>query len=171
MLHAYHRVLKVVFALSFGSGEGEGGPFALFLLIFPRRSSQEDADDDRELTKFDSKDVALLENSHHHSASWLAKARWPLLIWVSSEGTCCACEMYSESPVATIITDAFRHIVYHGRWHPDTRGVCHFKRRWSSSSSSSRRGECSPYLHRFPACAFSGSEVRNAEAVFPLCAL
>jgi hypothetical protein len=50
--------------------------------MFPRRSSQEDADDDRELTKFDSKDIALLEESHLHSASWLAKIRWPLLIWV-----------------------------------------------------------------------------------------
>lgn len=82
---------QVIFALSFGSTEGEGGPFALFLQIFPRRSHLEDADEDRELTKYDSKDVTLLQESRYPD-SWFAKARWPLLIWVSMLATVyCRC--------------------------------------------------------------------------------
>ncbi|GHJ84454.1 hypothetical protein NliqN6_0856 [Naganishia liquefaciens] len=77
----------VIFALSFGSTEGEGGPFALFLQIFPRRSHLEDADEDRELTKFDSKDVALSQESRYPD-SWISKARWPLLIWTLFATSC-----------------------------------------------------------------------------------
>lgn len=43
----------------------------------------EDADEDRELTKFDSKDVALLQESRYPD-SWVSKMRWPLLVWVRS---------------------------------------------------------------------------------------
>jgi KUP system potassium uptake protein len=80
-VHGCRLVHQVLFALSFGSTEGEGGPFALFLQLFPRRGHEQDADDDRELTKFDSKDVTLLRETPHGGA-WLSKARWPLLIWV-----------------------------------------------------------------------------------------
>lgn len=82
-LHDCLLVPQVLFALSFGSTEGEGGPFALFLQLFPRRCREGDADDDRELTKFDSKDVTLLEEKPY-DWTWLSKVRWPLLIWVSS---------------------------------------------------------------------------------------
>ncbi|KAG7530995.1 hypothetical protein FFLO_04666 [Filobasidium floriforme] len=73
-------LLKYIgFALSFGSGEGEGGPFALYQQIFPRDDPGRDPNDDRELTKH----IEVVSHGKPvvSRSSRLQKLRWPLQIW------------------------------------------------------------------------------------------
>ncbi|WVR04896.1 hypothetical protein IAU60_001908 [Kwoniella sp. DSM 27419] len=65
-------LVQVLFALEFGTGEGEGGPFALFMSLFPRHDPE-----DRSLTKYSTYDY----RGHRPEGRSLTQWRWPLLIW------------------------------------------------------------------------------------------
>ncbi|RSH89944.1 hypothetical protein EHS25_001930 [Saitozyma podzolica] len=66
----------VCFALEFGTGEGEGGPFALYMTLFPKRDP---TDEQRSLTTYTTMDSkAPCEKGR---LGKLANLRWPLLVW------------------------------------------------------------------------------------------
>lgn len=67
---------QVFICLHFGTGEGEGGSFALFQGLFP--PPNEDVDSDRVLTGESAKPAST---SGHISNRF----RWPLLAWVSHQ--------------------------------------------------------------------------------------
>ena len=68
---------QVFICLHFGTGEGEGGSFALFQGLYP--PPREDADSDRVLTG----DSAYKTKSIRASGHISDRFRWPLLTWVS----------------------------------------------------------------------------------------
>ena len=70
------RPFKVFICLHFGTGEGEGGSFALFQGLYP--PPREDADSDRVLTG----DSAYKTKSFTASGHIPNRFRWPLLTWV-----------------------------------------------------------------------------------------
>jgi len=72
---------QVIFALSFGTGQGEGGPFALFQEIYPRHSPDYDPDNDRVLTTYTT--VGAGQAMAPARSKIMQKLRWPLQIWVS----------------------------------------------------------------------------------------
>lgn len=80
--HPCFRLLQIGFALCFGTGQGEGGPFALFLEMFPCRDDNEE--DDRQLTRYPTNDIKNLPHGKYEMGR-LARYRWPLLIWVRSD--------------------------------------------------------------------------------------
>ena len=70
-------VKYVIFALEFGTGEGEGGPFALYMSLFPKRHLE----DGRTLTTYSTMDNARYKASEERRLGWLARFKWPLMIW------------------------------------------------------------------------------------------
>jgi KUP system potassium uptake protein len=62
--------------LRFGTGEGEGGSFALFQGLYP--PPREDIDGDRVLTG----DSAYRSKSVSNAGQLSGRFRWPLLAWV-----------------------------------------------------------------------------------------
>jgi KUP system potassium uptake protein len=78
--------LQVIIALAFGSGEGEGGPFALFLRMFPRRNGLDSQDEDRQLTRYSTNDVQGAVGADGGRSGKLMKFRWPLQVMVRSFG-------------------------------------------------------------------------------------
>ncbi|KAF9525089.1 potassium transporter [Crepidotus variabilis] len=65
----------IIISLCFGTKEGEGGTFALYLGIYPPR--EVDFDDERTLTGFSHDDTFLSSASR----TIKEKMRWPLLLW------------------------------------------------------------------------------------------
>ncbi|KAG8949506.1 hypothetical protein FRC00_008099, partial [Tulasnella sp. 408] len=66
----------IIIVLQFGTGEGEGGTFALFRGLFPPEEQSDD--DDRALTC----DSAFMRaHSARSSSEKLAPVKWPLLAW------------------------------------------------------------------------------------------
>jgi hypothetical protein len=63
---------QVIIALEFGTGEGEGGPFALFMTLFPKPEY-----DGRSLTTYSTIDSRTDEKR----LGKLARFRWPLMVW------------------------------------------------------------------------------------------
>ncbi|ORY35333.1 potassium transporter [Naematelia encephala] len=63
----------VGFALEFETGEGEGGPFALFMALFPKH---ELADDGRSLTTY-----PTMDSHDPKKKEGLKRFKWPLFIW------------------------------------------------------------------------------------------
>lgn len=72
---------QVFIALRFGTGEGEGGSFALFQGLYP--PPNQDNDGDRVLTG----DSAYRAKSFSNSGHIPNRFRWPLLAWVSQQPT------------------------------------------------------------------------------------
>ncbi|GFZ49919.1 hypothetical protein JCM24511_07322 [Saitozyma sp. JCM 24511] len=66
----------VFFALEFGTGEGEGGPFALYMTLFPKRDP---TDEQRSLTTYTTMDSKAPREKGRLGK--LANLRWPLLVW------------------------------------------------------------------------------------------
>lgn len=71
------RISQVFICLRFGTGEGEGGSFALFQGLYP--PPRQDIDSDRVLTGDSAYKAKSVSNSGHISNRF----RWPLLVWVS----------------------------------------------------------------------------------------
>ena len=69
--------IQVAFALQFGSLEGEGGPFALFMNLFPRHDASDDGYG-RSLTQYP--ELPSNTRSPSRSSTW-SKFRWPLMAW------------------------------------------------------------------------------------------
>ena len=67
---------QVGFALEFGTGPGEGGPFALFMTLFP---SREPRDDGRSLTTYPTNIFSLHGTGDRRDK--LTRFKWPLFIW------------------------------------------------------------------------------------------
>jgi KUP system potassium uptake protein len=67
---------QVCFALEFGTGEGEGGPFALYMTLFPKRDP---TDEQRSLTTYTTMDSKAPREKGRLGK--LANLRWPLLVW------------------------------------------------------------------------------------------
>ena len=70
----------MVIALEFGTSEGEGGPFALFMTLFPRREPV-DSEGGRSLTTFPTLDYNSRRNADEERLGKLGRFRWPLMIW------------------------------------------------------------------------------------------
>lgn len=64
----------VVIALEFGTGEGEGGPFALFMTLFPKPEY-----DGRNLTTYPT--IQSRVHADENRLGKLARFRWPLMVW------------------------------------------------------------------------------------------
>lgn len=71
-----YMTLQVIITLRFGTGEGEGGTFALYQGLFPPDEANDD--DDRALT---GDSAALRATSTKSSAEKLAPVKWFLLPW------------------------------------------------------------------------------------------
>ena len=71
------RSFQVFICLRFGTGEGEGGSFALFQGLYP--PPHQDIDGDRILTG----DSAYKAGSVSGSGTIYKRFRWPLFAWVS----------------------------------------------------------------------------------------
>nr|ODN93273.1 potassium uptake protein [Cryptococcus depauperatus CBS 7841] len=67
----------VVFALEFGTGRGEGGPFALFMSLCPKAESTTDG---QSLTTYTTDDGVMPFNGNGRLAK-LQKFKWPLFVW------------------------------------------------------------------------------------------
>jgi KUP system potassium uptake protein len=70
---------KVVFAIEFGTGEGEGGPFALYMTLFPKHDPSED--DGRSLTTYSTIDSRSGAKASRDRLGKLSMFKWPLLVW------------------------------------------------------------------------------------------
>ena len=75
-----NRPFQVFICLRFGTGEGEGGSFALFQGLYP--PPHEDVDNDRVLTGDSTKPVPT-------SGHIPNRFRWPLLTWVGHQLPLC----------------------------------------------------------------------------------
>ncbi|KAL7409758.1 potassium transporter [Mrakia frigida] len=73
-------VKYAIICLYFGTDEGEGGCFALFVGLFPPRTA---SDDDRELTQYSAKDERVLDSTpvDRAGSGLLRKSKWPLMAW------------------------------------------------------------------------------------------
>ncbi|ODO11951.1 potassium uptake protein [Cryptococcus amylolentus CBS 6273] len=67
----------VVFALEFGTDKGEGGPFALFMGLFPKAEASPDG---RILTTYNTNDGEVPYDSSGRLAK-LRRFKWPLFAW------------------------------------------------------------------------------------------
>jgi KUP system potassium uptake protein len=79
--------LQSFIALTFGTGEGEGGTFALWTALFPRRI---ESDEDRQLTRYTTQDQSEKEDAREGDVAGaermgykaLKASKWMLMVWV-----------------------------------------------------------------------------------------